>query len=149
MSLARIAPELDPRDRDILTVLHKEGRAPVRTIAEAVGLPPSTVHSRMVRMERKGIIRNYTVTVDPQRLGLGFVAYILVSGTAERYLDREFLSRPEVEEVAGISGEYDLLIKIRLASLDHFNSFLMDFRDRYGTYLTKTVTMVRTARLKE
>ncbi len=149
MSLAQIAPGLDPRDRDILTFLDHDGRASVRTIAKAVDLPPSTVHARMTRLERQGVISNYTVKVEPRRMGLGFVAYILVSGSAERYLDEEFLARPEVEEVAGITGEYDLLIKVRLARLEDFNSFLMDFRDRFDDYLDKTITMVRTARLKE
>ncbi len=149
MSLAQIAPDLDPRDRDLLTYLDRHGRASVRAIGEAVGLPPSTVHARMARLERRGVIRNYTVRVDPERMGLGFVAYILVAGTAERYFDDSLLDRPEIEEVAGISGEYDLLIKVRLSSLDRFNSFLMELRDRYGAHLTKTVTMVRTARVKE
>lgn len=149
MSLAQIAPDLDERDRAILMYLHRDGRASVRTIASAVDLPASTVHARMARLERQGVISDYTVDLDPQRLGLGFVAFILVSGTAERYLEEEFLARPEVEEVAGITGEFDLLIKVRLTSLEHFNTFLMDFRDRYDAYLDKTITMVRTANLKE
>lgn len=149
MSLATIAPSLDPRDRDILSFLHTKGRASVRTIAAQVGLPPSTVHTRMERMERLGQIQNYSVKVDPQRLGLGFVAYILVAGSAERYLDEPFLARPEVEEVAGLTGEYDLQLKVRLPSLEDFNTFLIDFRDQFGDYITKTVTMVRTVNLKE
>lgn len=149
MSLAQIATDLDERDRAILMFLHHQGRASVRTIAGSVGLPPSTVHARMARLERQGVITGYSVNVDPRRLGLGFVAYILVSGTAERYLEEEFLARPEVEEVAGITGEYDLLLKVRLPSLEDFNTFLMDFRDRYDAHLDKTITMVRTANLKE
>jgi len=149
MSLAQIAPELDSRDRAILTHLDRDGRASVRTIAQAVDLPPSTVHARMARLERQGVIRNYSVEVEPERMGLGFVAFILVSGTAERYLEAEFLAQPEVEEVAGITGEYDLMLKVRLPSLGDFNAFLMDFRDRYDAYLNKTITMVRTANLKE
>ncbi len=149
MSLAQIAPDLDERDRAILKYLHLQGRASVRTIARSVGLPPSTVHARMARLERQGVVTNYSVNLEPQRLGLGFVAFILVSGTAERYLEEEFLARPEVEEVAGITGEYDLLLKVRLPSLEDFNTFLMDFRDRYDAYLDKTITMVRTANLKE
>ena len=108
-----------------------------------------TIHAIGVPLEGLGIVVGDHQNLEPQRLGLGFVAFILVSGTAERYLEEEFLARPEVEEVAGITGEYDLLLKVRLPSLEDFNTFLMDFRDRYDAYLDKTITMVRTANLKE
>ena len=69
------------------------------------------------------------------------------NGSPEKYLDHDFFSHKYVSEVSAVTGNYDLIIKIQCANLDQFNDFLQEFREKYGKYLTQTVTMVCTETL--
>ena len=50
-------------------------------------------------------------------------------------------------EVAAVTGSYDLVIKIECPGLQEFNEFLQQFREKYGKYVSQTVTMVCTETL--
>ena len=139
----------DDKDKRILAALQKSARDSIRTIAMSCGLRPSTVHQRIKRMEESGIIKGYTVVVDKEKTGQPLVVFMLVSGIGGRYLDNKFLRSPELEEVHGITGEYDLLFKLRFKDLRAFNKFIIGFREKYKGAVTKTITMVQTTALKE
>ena len=80
-------------------------------------------------------------------MGKAFSAYVMVNGSPEKYLDDDFFQHKYVAEVSAVTGNYDLIIKIQCSNLDQFNDFLQEFREKYGEYLTQTVTMVCTETL--
>lgn len=132
----------------ILKVLEKDGRASVRSISSLTGIRPSTVHSRMERMARAGIIQGYTVKVNPDAVGRGLTVFMLVTGSTGKYLGDEMLADPCIEEAHGVTGEYDLLLKLRFRDMREFNRFIINFRERHEGQVTRTITMVETARIK-
>ena len=73
-----------------------------------------------------------------------FTVYMLVNGSTGNYLEREFLNKKEVIEVSGITGEYDLIIKMQFSNISNYNDFLTEFRTKYSSDIKQTVTMVRT-----
>ena len=141
--------ELDGKDRKILEILGQNSRLSIRGISSKSGIRPSTVHQRMLRMVKAGVIERFTIKVPDEKLGEPFTVFMLVSGTSERYLDKKFLKNKYLKEVSGVTGEYDVIMKLKFADLNEFNKFLIDFRERYSTSLTKTLTMVETVRIKE
>ncbi|HMR62857.1 MAG TPA: Lrp/AsnC family transcriptional regulator, partial [Anaerolineae bacterium] len=60
---------MDEIDRRIIELLQKDGRLSNAALAEQVGLTTSTVHERVRKLERKGIIKGYVAVVDPEALG--------------------------------------------------------------------------------
>jgi len=140
---------IDEKDKKILGALQKNSRASIRNIAAAIGYRPSTVHQRIKRMEDSGVIKGYSVVVDQAKVGQPLVVFMLVSGAGGKYLDNKFLRSPELEEVHGVTGEFDLLFKLRFKDLRAFNKFIITFRERYRGTVTKTITMVQTTALKE
>ncbi len=143
------AEPLDEVDRAILAALQEDGRRPIRAIATATGLRPSTVHQRLARLLQRKVIRRFTIDVDEEAVGGGLVVFLLLSGDLDTYLDDSFLRQPAVLEIFGITGEFDLLIKLRFSGMGQFSRFLIDFRERYRGSVHKTVTMVATAQLKD
>ncbi len=143
---ARYMP--DEKDELILDILRKDARAPVRRISNETGVRPSTVHSRMDRLVRSGVIERFTVKVDPEASGRSLVVYMLVTGSTGKYLDDKMLRDPCIEEVHGVTGEYDILMKLRFRDMKEFNRFVIDFREKHTGSVTRTITMVGTARLK-
>ena len=138
---------LDKKDIQLLEILEKNSKSPVQEISEVTGIPASTVHHRIKKLELNNTIKRYTAELNPKVMGRDFSAYVMVNGSPEKYLDSDFFNHKYVTEVSAVTGNYDLIIKIQCANLDQFNNFLQKFREKYGRYLTQTVTMVCTETL--
>ena len=61
--------ELDPLDRNILSVLLEDSRYSFRQIAERVKVSPATVLNRIKELEKNGIIKQYSALLDYEKLG--------------------------------------------------------------------------------
>ncbi len=140
---------LDENDLEILKYLKQDARLSVRKLAKITKIRPSTVHNRIQRMKKDGIIERFTVKLNSEKLGENLTVFMLVSGTMDRYIDDRFLRNEHILEIHGITGEYDLLLKLRFRDMKQFNKFVIDFRDRYSRSISKTITMVQTIELKE
>jgi DNA-binding Lrp family transcriptional regulator len=140
---------LDKRDLKIIALMKNNARASIREISKATGIRPSTVHQRIKRMIENGIIEKFTVKLNDDKMDEGFASFMLISGSPERYLDEKILKDQHVKGIYGITGEYDLLIKMKFKDMSAFNEFLLDFRENYSTHISKTLTMVQTVKLKD
>ena len=139
---------IDEKDWKILERLEKNGRESIQTLSIETGMPPSTIHNRIKKMESSGVIKGYSVKLNEKIMGRDFTVYMLINGSTGNYLGENFLEKKEVAEVVGITGEYDLLIKMQFSNIQNYNKFLTDFRQQYTEHVKQTVTMVRTERIK-
>ena len=139
--------DLDNKDIQLLEILEKNAKTPVQELSKITGIPASTVHHRIKKMEANEIIKRYTAVLNSKIMGRGFSAFIMVNGSPEKYLEDDFFNNQHVSEVSAVTGNYDLIIKIQCANLDQFNVFLQEFREKYGRFITQTVTMVCTETL--
>jgi len=69
---------LDKTDRKILSILQADGRLSNQDVAEMVALSPSPCLRRIKRLEEAGVIRQYVALLDPDKIGLGLLAYVNV-----------------------------------------------------------------------
>ena len=144
---------LDEKDTEILEELTKDSRKTTKAIAKELDIPRATVHDRIARMERKGVIRKYTAIPDYREVGLGVTAFILAqfdhsSGTSQRETAEDISDIPGIFEVHLISGEYDMLLKVRGASMEEIGQLVVDrLRDVKG--VARTLTCASFATVKE
>lgn len=136
---------MDVSDQAIIEVLKQDARMSIRDVARQTSLRPSTVHQRIAKMRGSGLIKKFTVKLDNSKADQGFIAFILMS--TRKDLDRKFLDDPHVCEVFGITGEYDLLVKLKFADVAQFNDFILDLR-KDGN-VKKSVSLIATVNLKE
>ena len=127
---------LDKKDIQLLEILEKNSKSPVQEMSEVTGIPASTVHHRIKKLELNNTIKRYTAELNPKIKRRDFSAYVMVNGSPEKYLDKDFFNHKYVSEVSAVTGNYDLIIKIQCANLDQFNDFLQKFREKYGKYLS-------------
>jgi DNA-binding Lrp family transcriptional regulator len=139
---------LDDADRRVLDVLRANARASLREISSKTGLRPSTAFNRIRKLTDAGVIERFTIRVNPAAVGEDFVVFVLVSGLPEKFADEWVLRNKHVAEAYGVTGEYDLLLKLRFAGKGEFNDFIIDFRERYKRSITRTVSMIETVTLK-
>jgi DNA-binding Lrp family transcriptional regulator len=136
---------LDSKDKKIIAELKKNSREPIRNIAKTAGLRPSTVHQRMNRLKKNGTIERFTIKLKNKAVDENLVVYMLVA--TEKEIENRAFSSPYIKEVFGITGEYDLLLKMKFKDVEEFNDFLIKFRKEHK--LGKTLTMVSTICIKE
>ncbi|RMF05559.1 Lrp/AsnC family transcriptional regulator [Candidatus Woesearchaeota archaeon] len=145
ISLKKIKRMLSDSDTKILALLRENSRATIREIAKKIGMRPSTVHKRISQLKKAGVIEKFTVKLNNEKAGEGFVAFILLSTSKE--LSSSFLNNPHIKEVFGVTGEYDLLVKLKFADASEFNDFLISLRK--NTSVIKSLSMIATINLKE
>ena len=138
-------PEPDKTDMQILSVLKSDSRKPIKDIAKQTNLRPSTVHSRIQRLIKSGAIEKFTVKLSNQAVGENFIVFMLISTGKD--LEPAFFRNPHIKEVFGVTGEYDLLLKLKFSGVEEFNTFLLSLR-KYP-HIKETLTMVATINLKE
>ncbi|MFC1768199.1 Lrp/AsnC family transcriptional regulator [Nanoarchaeota archaeon] len=139
---------LDEKDLKIIRELKRNSREPIRGIAKKTGLRPSTVHQRLVQLVKKGTIQSFTLKLDNKAIDQNFVVFMLVKGGTSNYIDQKLLHNDHVKEVFGVTGEYDLLLKLRFKDVEEFNKFIISFRKDQKA-VENTLTMVGTANIKE
>ncbi len=136
--------ELDKIDRKILAILQDDGRLSNQEIAEKVNLSPSPCLRRIKRLEEAGVIRQYVALLDPEKIGLGLLAYVNVrlekhSDTAAIASARSSASAispradfavsvanwPEVVACYAMTGDMDYLLRVHVEDMEHFSRFMM------------------------
>ena len=108
-----LAP-LDDTDRLIVDALRADGRISMRTLAAQVHISRANAYARVARLERDGVITGYAALVDPVRYGYGLSAYVYldIAQRTWKSVRRQLLGMPEVDHVALISGEHDILVRV-------------------------------------
>lgn len=121
--------KLDAVDKKILAALQENGRMALSAIAERVGVAPATVHERLAKLRAAGVVKGFVVKVDPQALGYTVTALVHVRVDLSPRLEKtveELSAIPEVEEVHLITGEYDLVVKVRARNTQHLQELLLN-----------------------
>jgi len=116
--------DLDKIDRDILRTLQADARLSLADIGARVGLSTTPCWNRIKRMEEEGVIRGYTVRIDPA--AIGFVETVIVQVVLESHSDEMLADIPEVTEAFLISGDYDYLIRISVRDTRHYERLLRE-----------------------
>lgn len=118
---------LDQTDRQIITALQENGRESYKSIAARLGVSDSTVRLRTERLIRSGYLR-ISASVNPMFFEDGLTATVGVSleGRANAQIMRAIAALDGVQSVANVSGRFDLLVEIHVASRNELRRFLVD-----------------------
>jgi Lrp/AsnC family transcriptional regulator, leucine-responsive regulatory protein len=113
---------LDDIDDRILRELRRDARQSNLALADRVGLSPSACLRRVQALERAGVIKAYRAVLDPEKLGVGFVAYVTVGLNSHTKASQEAFERavaraPQVRECHNITGTVEYLLRIETADL--------------------------------
>lgn len=136
---------IDETDRRILRHLLHDGRASMRQIATELGLSPTTVASRVGRLERDRAIKGYAGMVDSLTLGydLTAVTEILVSKGKLLEMEKEIAKLPGVCAVYDVTGEIDGIVVAKFRDREELSRFTkglltMPFVERAITHVVLT-----------
>ena len=105
---------IDHKDKRIIEILEKNARVPNTEIAKMLGISESTVRKRISDLESKGVIKKYTVIVDPSKIGYNTVTILGVDVDPTKFLDvaKELAKLPETKYVATSTGDHMIMAEI-------------------------------------
>ncbi|MHA1614855.1 MAG: Lrp/AsnC family transcriptional regulator [Candidatus Thorarchaeota archaeon] len=142
---------LDELDHKILRELQRECRTSLKDIANLVGAPTSTVHYRVKRLEKNGIIEGYYAKINSEKVSLDYLTLIAI--TAEYGQNYYNKIGAKLAKVGGIwavyytLGENDFYVLTRCKNREEYMKILDEMMSITG--LTRTKTQVIAKVIKE
>jgi Lrp/AsnC family leucine-responsive transcriptional regulator len=145
-----VRDRIDAKDRRILNLVQRDATVSQAEIARRVGLSTAAVNERLKKLRQNGVIRRFTAVVDPRAVGATITAFVEVFLEHPRF-EPAFLAKAleldEVLECHHVTGEFSLLLKVRvrdMAALQHL--LLSSLSARKGVRQTRTVMVLSTAK---
>jgi Lrp/AsnC family transcriptional regulator, leucine-responsive regulatory protein len=138
---------LDDIDHKILALLRENARRTLADVGEQVSLSVAAVKRRIERLERDGVIKGYTTRVDMSGLDEG-IEVIMEVYCADRTSPGDIRpSFEHVEEVVSgftVSGEPDVLLRLRVDSVSHLEDVVERLRRDPNVVRTRTMLVLST-----
>ena len=122
---------MDSTDQHLLSLLRKDARTSVATLAARLGVSRGTVTNRVAKLEDAGIIEGYTVRLSPEKLGLPetVILHVSLDSHSDEALfefGRALEDIPEVLEAFLVSGDYDYYIRVAVEDTRGYERFLRE-----------------------
>ena len=141
---------LDKKDNKILKILEKNAKLSTQQIAKKTLIPITTVHHRIKRLEKEGVIKGYTTILDNKKIGKEVSAYILITvdynllkhrKISQHDLAKNLKDIEGVDESSIVAGGTDILIRVRVGNIEQLDIFVTkSLRNIEG--IEKTQTMI-------
>jgi len=141
---------LDPTDRRILAMLQDNAKIPQAEMAKAVGLTAPSINERVRKLERAGYIRGYVALLNERKLGHDITAFVEVFIEHPKF-EAGFIEAvstlDEVLECHHITGEFSLLLKVKVADMAAFRKLLIEKLNTVrGVRQTRTLIVLATSK---
>ncbi len=141
---------LDAKDRRILQIVQRDGSLAQAEIAKKVGLSTAAVNERLRKLEASGVIRRWAALVTPAAVGAGVTAFVEIFMEHPRF-EASFLKKvgslDEVLECHHVTGEFSLLLKVRVADMESLQDLLLEQLGAHeGVRQTRTVIALSTVK---
>lgn len=105
---------MDERDQKIIEILSEDSRIPFTNIAKNLGVSESTVRKRIKVLEEEGVIKKYSIIVDPSKVGYKTVAIVGLDVEPPRFLSvaSKLTEFNEIKYVATSTGDHMIMFEI-------------------------------------
>ncbi|MGV1916343.1 Lrp/AsnC family transcriptional regulator [uncultured Agrobacterium sp.] len=126
---------LDNVDKRILELLSRDGRMSVKDLAQNVGLSAPSTSDRIRRLEERGVIRGFTVEVDPESIGFTLQAIIRVRPLPGKlHVVQQLIEQiPEISECDKVTGDDCFIARLHVRSIEELDTILDRIADKAET----------------
>lgn len=126
---------MDEKDEMIIEILKRNAKLSTHQISKQTGIPITTVHNRIKRLEKHGIIKNYTVNIDYEKLGKPISAVVMISldhrlvkeaSLSIKELVKKLKMIPGVFRAFIVTGPNDIMLRIRAKDISSLDRILTE-----------------------
>ena len=121
-------PTLDDIDKAILNLLQDDATLPLKTVAERVHISIATAQRRIQSLISNGIITKQVVIVDPNKVGYGLTAVVMIemsrsNNSMQHRFERLMHAQPQVMSCYEVSGDADFMLMINAKNMNEYHQF--------------------------
>lgn len=133
-------------DARLLTLLRENARTSTSELARALGVSRSTVHGRLQRLERDGIIKGYTVEYGEEYEDRLVSAHVLVKVVQKLTtpVNRALHAISEIKSLYAISGDYDLIAVVQAETTEQLSRVIDQIGNLDGVERTNSSVILET-----
>ena len=132
---------LDPIDMRIVSELIRDGRLPIRALAEKVHISRSQAYARLQRLHATNVIKGYSARISPDEIGLGTSAFIAlwIKQDALDVVSEKLRTLNYVDRFFLLSGNFEVLVLVRAPSQSILRDIIIDdLKNVSGVESTRT-----------
>ncbi len=129
---------LDEIDKQIIRILQDNARTSYREIQDKLGISIGTIHNRITKLKKTGVIEGYTLRLNNEKLGykLTFLIRIDVDGKFTEEILNDIAKKPEVCSVFHTTGEQSAALICRFKESEDVHNFIRELNKK--EYVTRT-----------
>ncbi len=123
--------KLDELDFKILQLLRQNSQEPLLSLSKKLNNPKSTIHARIKKLQKSGIIKRFGIYLEMKKLDLSIVGFVMLkfdptrSSITQVDAAKQLSEFSKVQEVHIIAGEWDIICKVRAKDIDELGSFVI------------------------
>ena len=127
--------DLDEKDIELLKELQKDCKQNLKALAYKLNMKITTVHDRIKKLEKTGVIKGYNAAIDGEKVGISVTAFVFIrfqylyaggKAPSQEETAKKIALLPGVEEVHIIPGEWDMLMKVKGKNIRQIGQFVLD-----------------------
>lgn len=133
---------MDDIDRSLLRILSENSSTTATDMMAQVNLSIPAINKRIQKLRQAGIIRQFTILVDPEKVGRPIQAFILVVLQQSHHVDKflEYIrSDPDILDCYAVTGEYDYLLKVCAGDMEMLEEKLSHLKRQSGVIKSHTM----------
>lgn len=134
---------MDAKDRKIIALLEKDARLGYGDIGKEVGLAGSSVHDRVRKLEKAGVIKGYRAEVDLEAVGLPITAIVSLAlrPSSPTDIPAKVAEFPQVESCYSVAGDNSYALMVRAPSTSDLEELLDGLRAKLEVVTRSTVVL--------
>ncbi|CTQ42760.1 Lrp/AsnC family transcriptional regulator [Roseibium sp. ROS1] len=127
--------KMDETDIKIVEALIDDARMSLKDLAAHVGLSSPGVSERIRRLQERGVIRGFTVDIDPKVLGYSLQAIVRIRPLPGKlHIVQQLIQEiPEFCECDKVTGEDCFVARLAIPSIDQLDGILDRISDKAET----------------
>jgi len=149
--------EIDNVDLKILSLLQHNAKKPYTEVAKQAYVSSGTIHVRMNKLEKMGIVKGASLDLNLAKLGYTVGAFLGVYLAKSSLYDKvagQLGNIPEITSIHYTTGNYSMFVRIYAKSTDHLKDILhdkvqkVDGIERTETFIILEETLSRSVELE-
>jgi Lrp/AsnC family leucine-responsive transcriptional regulator len=131
-------------DRQILSLLARDGRMSYTDIGRETGLSTSAAQQRVRRLEQRGVITGYQARISAESLGRSLTAFVALKGTdpaTDDQIPERIAQLSAIVSCYSVAGEASYLLKVQVESPAELEALLAQIRAAAGASTLTTLVL--------
>lgn len=136
----------DDIDQMLITALIEDSQRSLKALAQIIGLSAPSVAERLRRLEERGILKGYTVDIDPQCFGYQLQAIVRIRPLPGQLqeVERQIQATPEFTECDKVTSDDCFIARLHVRTMEQLETLL----DRFNTHAQTNTAIIKKTLIK-